>query len=57
MFLGLDGHLISTTVSAEIMGIHGVPDPLVILWGLLNAGLNRGLGGPRFFYHETLRAS
>ena len=37
-------------------GSHGVPGPLVILWGLLNAGLNRGSGTP-VFYHETLRAS
>ena len=31
------------------------PDPLVILWGLLNAGLNRG-SGVAVFDHETRRA-
>jgi hypothetical protein len=29
----------------EFRGFQGVPDPLVILWGLLNAGLDRGSGG------------
>jgi hypothetical protein len=40
------------TVSAALVlssaRIVGVPDSLVILWGLLNAGLDRG-SGPWFF--------
>jgi hypothetical protein len=36
-------------------GSHGVPDPLVILWGLLNAGLNRGSGDPGFFTMKPWR--
>jgi hypothetical protein len=53
------GAIFIGAASARIMGVPelpGSPGPLiVILWGLLNAGLNRGSGAP-VFGRETPRA-